>query len=186
MLSSKTSFRFFSSEISDMRELFLLFPGQYNYNASFERVCISNWLKKKFPAHAYIHYDFDAHGGFLNPAAWRCDMVWAAYNGLPLALAQVGAVLKLEQQKMSEGRALIRYFCTPTIDEDGNCHFHSPSDAPEKWEVFFFMLQHPHQSQHTPSASYHFAQESDSLHVARRKNPCPGQQISCSQKKHRI
>ena len=114
----------------------MLFPGQYNYNASFERVCISNWLKKKYPRQIKEHYDFDAHGGFLNPAAWRCDMVWAAYNGLPLALAQVGAVLKLEQQKMSEGRTLIRYFCTPTIDEDGNCHFHSPSDAPEKWKVF--------------------------------------------------
>ena len=109
---------------------------KYAYNASFERVCISNWLKKKYPRQIKEHYDFDAYGGFLNPAAWRCDMVWAAYNGLPLALAQVGAVLKLEQQKMSEGRTLIRYFCCPVIDVDGSCHFHSPTDAPEKWEVF--------------------------------------------------
>ena len=109
---------------------------KYAYNASFERVCISRWLRKRYPEHADIHYDFDAHGGFLNPAAWRCDMVWAAYNGLPLALAQVGAVLGLEQQKMTEGRALIRYFCCPYTDEDGTRHFHKPSDAPEKWEIF--------------------------------------------------
>ena len=109
---------------------------KYAYNASFERVCISCWLKKKYPEHADIHYDFDSHGGFLNPAAWRCDMVWAAYNGLPLSLAQVGAVLKLEQQKMTEGRTLIRYFCCPFTDEDGEQHFHKPSDAPDKWEVF--------------------------------------------------
>ena len=109
---------------------------KYAYNASFERVCISCWLKKKYPEHADIHYDFSSHGGFLNPAAWRCDMVWAAYNGFPLSLAQVGAVLSLEQQKMSEGRALIRYFCCPYFDESGTQHFHKPSDAPEKWETF--------------------------------------------------
>ena len=92
---------------------------KYAYNASFERVCISNWLRKSFPEHADIHYDFASHGGFLNPAAWHCDMVWAAYNGLPLSLAQVGAVLGLEQQKMAEGRALIRYFCVP--DQNVKC-----------------------------------------------------------------
>lgn len=105
---------------------------KYAYNASFERVCLSNWLKRKNPK----IYNFDAHNGFLSPAAWRCDMVWAAYNGLPLALAQVGAVLGLEQQKMSEGKALIRYFCTPYYDEDGKMRFHAPSDAAEKWELF--------------------------------------------------
>ena len=109
---------------------------KYAYNASFERVCISNWLRKSFPEHADIHYDFASHGGFLNPAAWRCDMVWAAYNGLPLSLAQVGAVLNLEQQKMTEGRALIRYYCCPYFDENGEQHFHKPSDAPEKWKTF--------------------------------------------------
>ena len=63
-------------------------------------------------------------------------MVWAAYNGLPLSLEQVGAVLGLEQQKMSEGKALIRYFCSPYADTEGNRRFHAPSNAPEKWEVF--------------------------------------------------
>ena len=105
---------------------------KYAYNASFERVCLSNWLKRTNPK----IYNFDAHNSFLSPAAWRCDMVWAAYNGLPLSLAQVGAVLGLEQQKMSEGKKLIRYFCCPYTDADGLVCFHSPCDAPEKWEVF--------------------------------------------------
>ena len=104
---------------------------KFAYNASFERVCLSNWLKKHYPD----RYDFNAHNGFLSPAAWRCDMVWAAYNGLPLSLAQVGAVLKLEQQKMSEGKSLIRYFCTPTSSQEATS-FHSSSDDPEKWELF--------------------------------------------------
>ena len=109
---------------------------KFAYNASFERVCLSYWLKKKYPQQIKTHYDFDPYGGFLNPAAWRCDMVWAAYNGLPLSLAQVGAALGLEQQKMTEGRALIRYFCCPYTDTDGTQRFHKPSDAPEKWETF--------------------------------------------------
>ena len=90
---------------------------KYAYNASFERVCLSYWLIKKYPEQIKTHYDFEANGGFLNPTAWRCTMVWAAYNGLPLSLAQVGAALGLEQQKMTEGRALIRYFCTPTSSQ---------------------------------------------------------------------
>lgn len=40
-------------------------------------------------------------------------MVWPAYMGLPLSLAQVGAVLGLEEQKLAAGKDLIRYYCTP-------------------------------------------------------------------------
>jgi DNA polymerase len=50
---------------------------------------------------------------YLNPEAWRCSMVWAAYMGLPFSLDDVGKVLKLETQKMTEGKRLIRKFCTP-------------------------------------------------------------------------
>ncbi|MDD6078041.1 MAG: hypothetical protein PUB80_06385, partial [Clostridiales bacterium] len=50
---------------------------------------------------------------FLNPAGWQCSMIWSAYMGLPLSLEGVGAVLKLDSQKMKEGKDLIRYFCTP-------------------------------------------------------------------------
>ena len=56
--------------------------------------------------------------------------------GLPLALEGVGAVLGLEKQKLKEGKDLIRYFCTPAKDRDGNSYRHYPEDAPEKWERF--------------------------------------------------
>ena len=100
---------------------------KYSYNAGFERICISEWLRKNHPKCL-------GSRRYLDPASWRCDLVLAAYNGLPLSLAQVGAVLGLEQQKMKEGRDLIRYFCTPsrTAGRDWNL----PEHAPEKWDIF--------------------------------------------------
>ena len=68
---------------------------KWAFNSSFERVCLSRWLG--LPA-----------GEYLNPASWRCSMVWSAYMGLPLSLAGVGAVLGLEKQKLTEGKDLIR------------------------------------------------------------------------------
>jgi len=108
---------------------------KYAFNASFERVCLSVWLRRKYPKifHGYGLPD-DPTQKYLNPISWRCTMVLSAYNGLPLSLAQVGAVLKLEQQKMKEGRDLIRYFCTPS--RTSGRAFNLPEHAPEKWEVF--------------------------------------------------
>lgn len=63
-------------------------------------------------------------------------MVASAYLGLPLTLAGVGAVLKLEQQKMTEGKSLIRYFCIPYDTIHGVPKFRSPADAPDKWHIF--------------------------------------------------
>ena len=59
---------------------------KWAYNASFERVCLSEWLRRK---------DL-LSGDYLEPESWRCSMIWAAYNGLPLGLAKCGAVLGLE------------------------------------------------------------------------------------------
>ncbi len=110
---------------------------KYAFNASFERVCLSYWLQKngKLQERKY-----------LSPVSWRCTMVWAAYNDLPFSLAQVGTVLGLEQQKMSEGKALIRYFCTPYQNEEhrqmkleafpASSSFHLPEENPERWEIF--------------------------------------------------
>lgn len=108
---------------------------KYAFNASFERVCLSVWLRRNYPEH-FCGYGLpgDATQNYLAPVSWRCTMVLAAYNGLPLSLAQVGAVLKLEQQKMKEGRELIRYFCTPSRSQLRDWNL--PSDAPEKWNVF--------------------------------------------------
>ena len=85
------------------------------YNASFERTCLARHFGRPMP-----------------PEQWRCTMVQAATLGLPGTLGQVGAALGLDQQKMTEGKELIRYFCKPT--KDGVRHL--PQDAPEKWETF--------------------------------------------------
>lgn len=110
---------------------------KHAFNASFERVCLSVWLRRNYPER-FVSYGSpeDACGNYLSPHAWRCTMVAAAYLGLPLSLAGVGAVLRLPQQKMSEGKALIRYFCVPYDDVNGVPQFHTPADAPEKWNVF--------------------------------------------------
>ena len=110
---------------------------KHAFNASFERVCLSVWLRKNYPERFISHGSpEDACGNYLSPNAWRCTMVAAAYLGLPLSLAGVGAVLQLQQQKMSEGKALIRYFCVPYDTVNGVPQFHTPADAPEKWNVF--------------------------------------------------
>lgn len=70
-------------------------------------------------------------------------MIWSAYLGLPLSLAGVGAVLGLEQQKLKEGKDLIKYFCTPCrpTKANGRRTRNLPSDAPDKWELFKFYNQ---------------------------------------------
>lgn len=85
------------------------------YNAAFERTCLARYFHRPMP-----------------PEQWRCTMVQAASLGLSGSLAQVGAALGLEKQKMEEGKDLIRFFCQP--DKNGQCHY--PQDAPEKWELF--------------------------------------------------
>lgn len=110
---------------------------KHSFNASFERVCISVWLKRNYPElfHGYGNPQ-DSVSDYLDPESWRCSMVASAYLGLPLTLAGVGAVLKLEQQKMTEGKALIRYFCVPYDTIHDVPKFRSPADAPDKWQIF--------------------------------------------------
>ncbi len=96
---------------------------KWAFNAQFERVCLSRYLG--YPV-----------GQYLDPASWRCTMVWAATLGLPLSLEGVGAVLGLEKQKLKEGKDLIRYFCTPAKARTGGTFRHYPADAPDKWQAF--------------------------------------------------
>lgn len=65
-------------------------------------------------------------------------MIWSAYMGLPLSLEGVGAVLGLEEQKLKEGKDLIRYFCVPCkpTKVNGGRTRNMPHDAPDKWELF--------------------------------------------------
>jgi len=94
---------------------------KWAFNALFERTCLSRYL-----------------GMYLSPEGWCCSMVWAATLGLPLSLEGVGAVLKLDKQKIQDGRDLIKYFCVPcnpTVANNGRTR-NLPCHAPEKWEAF--------------------------------------------------
>ncbi|HEM5083748.1 TPA: DNA polymerase [Streptococcus suis] len=103
---------------------------KWAFNASFERICLSNWLKKHHPDLLLDR--------FLSPVSWRCSMIWSAYLGLPLSLEGVGTVLKLKDQKMREGADLIRYFCVPCkpTKVNGGRTRNYPNHAPEKWATF--------------------------------------------------
>lgn len=112
---------------------------KWAYNAQFERVCLSNWLRQHRPEH-FRSYGLpeDPVGGFLDPAAWKCSRIWGAYMGLPLSLKGVGAVLKLGEQKMEEGTDLIKYFCKPCrpTKKNGGRTRNLPEHDPAKWELF--------------------------------------------------
>lgn len=92
---------------------------KWAYNANFERVCLSRFLG--FPT-----------GKYLSPVGWKCSKIWAAYLGLPQTLKAVGAALDLENQKLDEGKALIRLFSVPNKNGERTM----PKDYPEKWQLF--------------------------------------------------
>lgn len=94
---------------------------KWAFNATFERVCLSNYL-----------------GVWLEPESWHCTLIWSATLGLPLSLEGVGAVLGLEKQKLTEGKALIRYFCVPCspTKNNGGRTRNLPKHDMEKWQQF--------------------------------------------------
>lgn len=111
------------SEIPYEVEKALLDPAitKRAFNAAFERICLSAYYGEDFPAEQ-----------------WECTMVAAARMGLPLSLEQVAKVLKLSQQKDTEGRNLIRYFsmpCKPT-KTNGMRTRNLPEHDPVKWQKF--------------------------------------------------
>ena len=107
------------------------------FNCNFERVCLSKYLRENYPQYFQSYsIDEDTIGDFLNPESWHCSMIHARTLGLLLSLAEVGKVLGIEQQKMTEGKALIKFFCVPYDTIDGVPQFHSPTDYPDKWEIF--------------------------------------------------
>ena len=91
------------------------------YNANFERTCLSK------------HF-----GRYIPPESWHCSAVQAAMLALPRSLEDVGRVLGLDEQKMKEGKELIRYFCVPCkpTKVNGGRTRNLPCHAPEKWELF--------------------------------------------------
>ena len=90
------------------------------HNATFERTCIGAML-----------------GTTLDPHQWECTMIHCARCGLPMSLGEAAKALGLEAQKMTEGKALIKKFCTPhepTLLSPGERVM--PSDDPKGWETF--------------------------------------------------
>jgi DNA polymerase len=91
------------------------------FNANFERTCINAFLGIDLPIEQ-----------------WECTMIHCAMTGLPFSLDQVSKVLNLNEQKMQEGKSLVRYFsvpCKPTKAKGGRTR-NLPKHAPDKWEVF--------------------------------------------------
>lgn len=114
---------------------------KWAYNAAFERICLSVWLQRNYPTYFRSYsIDEDTVGDYLDPSAWKCSMIWAAYIGLPLSLAGAGTVLGLEEQKLKEGKDLIRYFCVPCkpTKVNGGRTRNLPEHDIEKWNTFVF------------------------------------------------
>ena len=90
------------------------------HNATFERVCLSRHL-----------------GIQLNPSQWECTMAQCARCGLPLSLGEAAKVLDLDFQKMTEGKKLIKLFCTPQpatlLSEGGRVR---AAEDPKSWATF--------------------------------------------------
>ena len=101
------------------------------FNAAFERICLSSWLRQHHPGML-------SDNGFLDPAQWRCTMVWSAYLGLPMSLESAAQVLSLPVQKDTAGKKLIKEFCVPqgpTVFNEGAA-FNPPSSDPQAWQQF--------------------------------------------------
>ena len=112
---------------------------KWAHNALFERICMSEYLRRNYPER-FIGYgsEDDTVGKYLDPVSWKCSMIWAAYMGLPLSLKDVGTVLQLSEQKLDEGKNLIRYFCLPCkpTKANGGRTRNLPHHAPDKWALF--------------------------------------------------
>ena len=112
---------------------------KWAYNSQFERVCLPYWLRKNYPQY-FRSYSIaeDSVGDYLDPTSWKCSRIWGAYIGLPLSLKGIGAVLKLDEQKMEEGSDLIKYFCKPCrpTKKNGGRTRNLPMHDPEKWALF--------------------------------------------------
>ena len=108
---------------------------KWAHNCTFERVALSCWLRRHRPD-LFRGYstDGDPTQNFLDPASWRCTMVLAAYNGLPLSLDKVGTVLGFEEQKLKEGKDLVRFFCTPS--RTAGRQWNLPEHSPDRWATF--------------------------------------------------
>lgn len=112
---------------------------KWAFNSQFERICLSEYLRRCY-SQKFISYSIqeDTVGDYLSPVSWKCTMSWSAYMGLPLSLEGAGKVLGLSEQKLKEGKDLIRYFCVPCkpTKVNGGRTRNLPEHDKEKWDVF--------------------------------------------------
>lgn len=93
------------------------------YNAAFEITCLNRHLSWMQP---------------LPVEQWQDTMILAAVVGLPRSLGEVARVLKLEEEKDTAGKNLIKYFsmpCKPT-KANGQRTRNFPHHASDKWERY--------------------------------------------------
>lgn len=95
---------------------------KHAYNAAFEWYCLNR-------------------AGYSNPIEqWKCTMFHGLYCGYTAGLDAVGRAIGLPQdkQKLTTGKALIRYFCVPckATKSNGGRTWNLPKHAPDKWELF--------------------------------------------------
>ncbi len=105
---------------------------KWAFNAAFERVCLSRYLREHCPSH-FLSYgkQSDTVGKYLDPLGWKCSQVLASSLGFPLSLKDLGEALGLSEKKMDEGSRLIGLFSLP--GPEGR---RKPEDYPEEWELF--------------------------------------------------
>nr|WP_027296086.1 DNA polymerase [Robinsoniella sp. KNHs210] len=95
---------------------------KHAYNAAFEWYCLNR-------------------AGYLTPIEqWKCTMFHGLYCGYTAGLDATGRAIGLPQdkQKLTTGKALIRYFCVPckATKSNGGRTWNLPKHAPDKWELF--------------------------------------------------
>lgn len=107
---------------------------KHAYNAAFEWYCLTRHFKLP---------EAENHDGFSAITwlpQWQCSMLHGMYVGYPAGLDAIGRALGLpeDKQKLSAGRALIRYFCVPCAPtkSNGGRTRNLPQHDPAKWELF--------------------------------------------------
>lgn len=105
---------------------------KWAFNAAFERVCLSRYLREHCLSH-FLSYgkQRDTVGKYLDPLGWKCSQVLASSLGFPLSLKDLGEALGLSEKKMDEGSRLIGLFSLP--GPEGR---RKPEDYPEEWALF--------------------------------------------------
>lgn len=98
------------------------FVVKHAYNAAFEWYCLNR-------------------AGYVTPISqWHCTMAHGLYCGYTAGLGATGKAIGLpeDRQKLTTGRALIRYFCVPckpTRTNEGRT-WNQPWHDTDKWNLF--------------------------------------------------